>query len=471
MTTNFTFIDDVITIPYKTVTSSDSAVLIDNVSSIFLDSVVDSLSLTDILLTLSVSVANIDSVTFNEFIDIRLSSSDSLSLSDSNGGLFLTNQDSIALSESIAASLSSSDSSLLVEITQILLDNIQDFSTLSEFVNTIDLNALDSGIESENVQVFTDLVASDSDGFLLESSNFVAAEAPGTDNISTTDIPLISAELSSDDLSNLFEDTSNIGFRSQDQSNLAEFVEIAPEISDDAQLSESTLSNVNAESSDSSSLIETPNISNDIGSSDTSSASDQFDSLEADAIGLEQIQLSENVSIEVYVIENITLFEAVSNSLSSLDESNLTDTPIIGAIASDISTLQDFVGVEVSASTDDVGQLTEINNGLLLNVKETATLIEIPYYDANYSRLDYFFLISEIARATILKEDFDIFVVTDFNISISPNTIQLITFKEKTAIGTAAPIVLNVNDTPTVHGSVTGDIIDISVGGTEPVLL
>ena len=367
--------------------------------------------------------------------------------------------------------MSSSDSSLLVEITQILLDNIQDFSTLSEFVNTIDLNALDSGIESESVQVFTDLVASDSDGFLLESSNFVAAEAPGTDNISTTDIPLISVESSSDDFSNLFEDTPNIGLRSQDQSNFAEFVEIAPETSDDAQLSESTSSNVNAESLDSSSLIETPNISNDIRSSDTSSASDQFDSLEAAAIGLEQIQLSENVSIEVYVIENITLFEAVSNSLSSSDESNLTDTPVIGAIASDISTLEDFVGVEVSALTDDVGQLTEINSGLLLNVEERATLIEIPYYDADYARLDYLFLISEIGNASVLKNDSDQFAVTELASSIALQGLQLIMFKEKIGIRQSAPIVLNINDNPTVHGTTTGSIISISVGGTEPVLL
>ena len=44
-------------------------------------------------------------------------------------------------------------------------------------------------------------------------------------------------------------------------------------------------------------------------------------------------------------------------------------------------------------------------------------------------------------------------------------------FKEKIGIRQSAPIVLNINDNQTVHGTTTGSIISISVGGTEPVLL
>jgi hypothetical protein len=98
-------------------------------------------------------------------------------------------------------------------------------------------------------------------------------------------------------------------------------------------------------------------------------------------------------------------------------------------------------------------------------------LTEIPYYDADYARLDHLFLISEIASASILKEDDDQFFVSELTSAIALNGLQLITFKEKTGIGKAAPLVLNINDNSTVHGTATGDIISISVGGTEPVLL
>lgn len=376
MSTNFTFIDDVITIPYKSLESSDSASFSDQVSLIYLDSVLDSNIFTDI--------AAISAV---------LSSNDSGSASESVLGL--------------------------------LLDGLQDTSVLSELVNSIFVDGLsDQATLNENVIIQTELSSLDSDGFLLESSNFVAADAPGTESFVGTEFPYILAELSTTDIANLLENIPSIGITASDQSIFSELsVSIAPSVTDSGDLTESTSSEVNSASSDSSSLSDQPSIEIVAEVNDSLTSSDELSSLEISAVGSEQAQLSESVFIQVIMAAS--------------------DSSIVG----------------------------EINNGFMMSVKETANLIETPFYHADYARLDYVFLISEIGKANVLKEDFDSFVVTDSSVNIALNGLQLITFKERTGIGKSAPIILNINDNPTIHGTVTGDIISISTGGTEPVLL
>jgi hypothetical protein len=82
-------------------------------------------------------------------------------------------------------------------------------------------------------------------------------------------------------------------------------------------------------------------------------------------------------------------------------------------------------------------------------------------------------LISEIASATILKQDFDFITVTDQVTAVGPSVFDLILLREKNYIGVSAPITLNINNgSASIHGTVTGDPVNIGLfSGTVPILL
>lgn len=473
MPINFTFVDDVITIPYKTVTSSDALTLSDNVLSLLLDSILDSGSFAESLSLISAAINNSDSSSLNDIVlNLSLVGNDSSSLSDDSDNIDIYNQDAISFSEEVSNSLLSLDSGAVFESLELSIGSIVDSGALSEFINNILIdNVIESILETENVFVYTDLSALDSDGFLLESNTFNVADIPSVDTSTGTEIPSISADLPNNDSTSVSESAPTINLSVIEESTLSESIEISLDSNDLSNFSDSANISVSNQSVDSVSSIETSSFVDVNANTNDSSLLSEANLIEANNLGAEQAELSEFVSIEVYVVENIILSEVVTNSLNSSDESEFIDQVSIGAIASDISILDDLSGIGASISNTDSGGLIENNYEIRLDAEDNSNLFEIPFYASNASALDLISLISETGDATVLKEDIDTFTVTDFISPIGINGLQLITFSERIGIGTAAPLVIDINDTPTVHGSVTGDIISLSIGGTEPVLL
>ena len=444
MPIQFTYIDDIITIPYKLVSSSDSALLTDQ----------------------------------NNFISL-LPSAENITVTDSLSALF--------------ALIDEYDTGSLVEnINSILVNGLSDSTSLSETVNNIFIDGLVDAITQDDiVSIITTLSALDADSTIVEFGNFVA-DSPGSDSGSVDDQLSISAQLSAtNDLTALYEGIPSVEASNIDQLNLFEFIGISLVASDLSNLVDNTDAiAVYVESTDSSTLQDSANISADISNEDSISAIDQMN-LQAAVVDNDQSNLSEFVAINVSVIEEITLSEFISNSLSSSDSSNLADSIEVSLTSSDVNILSELSSYQALLETNDSANINENDKNLELNTKDIGSLLsDSAFYSSNILTNDFINLIYEQASASVLREAYDLFSVTELTKQIGLVGFQLITLTEKTGIGKAAPLIININGTATVHGTVaggsitlninnnstvhgtvSGSAIILSVSGTEPVLL
>lgn len=470
----FTFIDDAVTIPFKNVSSSDSAVLSESIAPFVFEPRFDSLTFADninLFVTLdlldsaslseaqALSFEGIDSATANEFINsISIAGPHEHFYVDDVKNIFLSGSDSATASETIEIGVF-----------------IEDSAVVSDFVNSIALAQSDQIAATDAlISISTFVSTFDLDQTFIEFEGFVVADPPGFDHMHWNDefdYQFIATTLATLDDPVISEGIPNIEIPVVDSGNVSEFIQLSLVGSDQLFNTDQLLSlTISATSSDQFVYQEEFELIADVNSSDALSITDAS-LLTVSAIGIQPITFGESVSITVSVADSGNLTEIVQNSLNNSDSLHLTEKKTLSLIASELSILSDFASNSASVSKKDAASLSEGNNQIALSVSQLSHLLEVPFYHADYARLDYVFLISEIASASILKEADDSAIVTDLIPNILLNGYQLMTFKEKVGIGKAAPIVLNINENPTVHGSVTGDIIIISTGGTEPVLL
>jgi len=472
---NFTLEDDTILIPYKSVESSDSAILSESIAPFVFEPRFDSLSFAD-LINLNVTANLFDSANVSEQISIAFEHIDSIAVTESIGPLTIAGpHDHIYVADSINVSLNSSDSTLFEEAVTIGTF-IEDSITLSDFVNSIALRQSDEVAATDLVQSISTFVQSiDLDQTFIEFSGFITADGPGLDHMhwgDDFDYQFIATTLSTvDDPIIVSEDISNIEIRLLESLTVSEFISLSLIGNDSLAIADALASlTIFAVSQDEFIYQELFELTTDTSVSEVIAATDAS-LLTVDAVGNENIALSEFISIAVSVVDSGNLTEIVANAVVQSDSLNFVENRNISLTQSDLALLTDLSNINVNATRTDSANLTERDKFIDLIGNQTGQLIETPFYQADYARLDYIFLISEIAGASILKQDFDFLTITETKPNILLNGAQLITFKEKVAIGKAAPLILNINDNPTVHGSVTGDIIIISTGGTEPVLL
>jgi len=471
---NFTLEDDTILIPYKSVESSDSATLSESIAPFVFEPRFDSLSFADSI-NLNVTANLADSANVSEQISIAFEHIDSIAVTESIGPLTIAGpHDHIYVADSINVSLSSSDSTLFEEAVTIGTF-IEDSITLSDFVNSIALRQSDEVAATDLVQSISTFVQSiDLDQTFIEFSAFIYADPPGKDHLHWNDefdYQFIQTTLSSIDDPIVSEDIPNIEIPLIDSANVSEFISLSLVGIDSLSIVDALSSlTIAATSQDQFIYQELFDLSTDTNASDSSSITDNRN-LEVNAIGNQPITFGEQVSITVSVADSGNLTEIIQNSLNNSDSLNFVENRRISLTQSESIVFSDLTLISANVNKSDASSLSESRNEIFLSSRQESFLLEIPFYNADYSRLDYIFLISEIASASILKEAFDYYYVTEATSNIILNALQLITFKERTGIGTAAPLVLNINDNPTIHSTVTGDIIDISIGGTEPVLL
>lgn len=471
----FTFDDDAITIPFKNVESFDSAILSEVIAPFVFEPRLDSLSFADAI-ALSVDLNLFDFATVTDSFDsITFEQFDSASIADAIGPIFISGpHEHLYVGEAVNAALNVNDDGTLQEETQIG-PLVEDTISVSEFINQIAFAKTDEIQATDLLITLSTFVETfDLDNTFAEYDEFVVADPPGFDHMHWNDefdYQFIATTLSSLDDPVLSEDIPDIGIPVVDSINVFEFINLslvgADQILSTDQLTSLT---INATSNDQFIYQEEFELIADVNSSELLSVTDTS-LLTVSAVGTQSITFGESVSITVSVADSGNLTETIRNSLNNSDSLNLTEKKALSLVASELSILSDFAFNSASVSKKDTASLSEGNNQIALAVKQISHLLEVPFYHADYARLDYVFLISEIASASILKEADDSAIVTDLIPNILLNGYQLMTFKEKVGIGKAAPIVFNINENPTVHGSVTGDIIIISTGGTEPVLL
>jgi hypothetical protein len=285
------------------------------------------------------------------------------------------------------------------------------------------------------------------------------------------DYQFIQTTLSSIDDPIVSENIPNIEIPLIDSANVSEFISLSLVGIDSLSIVDALSSlTIAATSQDQFIYQELLDLSTDTNATDSSSITDNRN-LEVNAVGNQPITFGEQVSITISVADSGNLTEIIQNSLNNSDSLNFVENRRISLTQSESIVFSDLTLISANVNKSDASSLSESRNEISLSSRQESFLLEVPFYNANYSRLDYIFLISEIPSASILKEAFDYHYVTEAKSNIILNGFQLITFKERAAIGKAAPLVLNINDNPTIHSTVTGDIIDISIGGTEPVLL
>ena len=472
---NFVFDDDAITIPYKSVTSSDSVALSESIDPFVFEPRLDSVVFAEAL-TLSVDINLFDSaIVTDQFGSITFEQLDSVSITDLIGPVSVSGpQDNISVVEAISTSLESLDSGLAQDTAEIGVF-IEDSISVSEFINDIAFAQTDEAQATDILSSLSTFVeAFDLDEAFLEYDFFVTTDSPGTDHLNWNDEfdnQLIQVSISSEDDPIVTELTPDIAIPVIESIVVSEFIELSLIGSDNLAITDALNSLIVAVSSEDQFIYqELFELTTDTNVSEVIAATDAS-LLTVDAVGNENIALSEFISIAVSVADSGNLTEIVANAVAQSDSLNFVENRNISLTQSDLALLTDLSNINVNATTADSANLTERDNFIDLIGNQTGQLIETPFYQADYARLDYIFLISEIASASILKENSDFLTITETKPNILLNGAQLITFREKVAIGKAAPLVLNINDNPTVHGSVTGDIIIISTGGTEPVLL
>lgn len=472
---NFVFDDDAVLIPYKTVTSTDSATVTESVNSFVFEPRLDSLAFTENI-NLSVELNLFDSlIVSDQFESITFEHFDSASISDTISPLTISGpHDHLYVGESVNAALEASDSTTFADTATIGVF-IEDSITVSDAVNFISFSQSDQLTATDALVAISTFVSTfDLDQTYIDFSGFVTADPPGFDHMHWNDefdYQFIATTLSTLDDPIVSEDTPDIGIPVVDSANVSEFIQISLAGSDQLFNTDQLLSlTINATSKDQFIYQELFELTADINVNDALNITDAS-LLAVNAFGTQSITFGESVSISVSVSDSGNLTEVVQNSLSNSDSLQMTEKKTLSLVASELSILSDFASNSANVSKKDVASLSEGDKQISLSVTQMSHLLEIPFYHADYARLDYLFLISELASASILKEDKDYFVITEATSNVLLQGLQLITFKEKIGIGTAAPLVLNINENPTVHGSATGDIIIISTGGTEPVLL
>ena len=472
---NFVFDDDAITIPYKSVTSSDSVALSESINPFVFEPRLDSAAFAEAL-TLSVDINLFDSaIVTDQFDSITFDQFDSAAFAESIGPLSVDGpHEHIYVGETVNAALESTDSGSAQDFVETNVF-IEDSITLSEFVNDIAFAQTDAAQATDALIAISTFVSTfDLDQTYIEFSGFITADGPGLDHMhwgDDFDYQFIATTLSTTDDPIVSEDIPNIEIPLLESLTVSEFISLSLIGNDSLAVADALASlTIFAASQDEFIYQELFELTTDTNVSEVIAATDAS-LLTVDAVGNENIALGEFISIAVSVADSGNLTEIVANAVAQSDSLNFVENRNISLTQSDLALLTDLSNINVNATTADSANLTERDNFIDLIGNQTGQLIETPFYQADYARLDYIFLISEIAEASILKQDFDFLTITETKPNILLNGAQLITFKEKVAIGKAAPLILNINDNPTVHGSVTGDIIIISTGGTEPVLL
>lgn len=471
----FTFIDDAVTIPFKSVASSDSVVLSESIAPFVFEPRTDSLTFTEAI-TLNADLNLYDSVTATDrFESIVFEQFDTSSFIDSIGPLSISGpHEHLYVGESVNAALEATDSGSVQETPEIGIF-IDDSITASEFINEIAFAQTDTAQATDLLVTLSTFVETfDVDSTFAEYDLFITADPPGTDHLHWNDefdYQFIATTLSTLDDPVISELTPSIEIPVVDSANVSEFIQLSLVGSDEIFNTDQLVSLiVNTPSDDQFIYQELFELITDTNSLDSLSITDAS-FLTVNAVGTQLISFTESVSITVSVADSGNLKEIVANNVAQSDSLHFVENRSIGLTQSDIAILNDLALINTNVAKKDLAIFVENDKFITLASNQIIHLSEKPFYNADYARLDYLFLISEIASAAILKEDSDQFEVTDFTSSIALQGLQLITFKERTGIGKAAPIILNINDNPTVHGTVTGDIISISTGGTEPVLL
>lgn len=471
---NFVFDDDAVLIPYKTITSTDSATVTESVNPFVFEPRSDSLVFADNI-DLSTTTNLVDSASVSEEISLALEITDSLALSEFVNNIEIIGpHEHLYINDFVNISLENADTATLEDTNEIGV-SIEDTLTVSDAVEVISFAQSDELTATDALIAISALVDTfDLDQTFIEFEGFVVADPPGFDHMHWNDefdYQFIATTLSTLDDPVLSEDIPNIEIPVVDSANVSEFIELSLVASDDLSVSDILLSlTIEATSEDQFIYQEVLELTTDTNVFDDITITDTG-LLTVDAVGNENIALGESVSITVSVLDTANLTETIQNELSVSDVLNFVENKSITLTQSDSSIFNELAQISAQIVNNDNASLTESDNQIALAVMQLSHLLETPFYHADYSRLDYLFLISEIANATILKEADDSAVVTDLVPNILLNGYQLMTFAERVGIGKAAPLVLNINENPTVHGSATGDIIIISTGGTEPVLL
>jgi len=471
----FTFIDDAVTIPFKNVESSDSATLSESIAPFVFEPRTDSLTFAEAI-TLSVDLTLFDSATATDkFESITFEQFDAATFADSIGPIsILGPHDHVYVGETVSAALNASDSAS-VEDAVIIGVFIEDSITASEFINDIAFAQTDQAQATDVLTTLSTFVNTfDLDQTYIDFSGFVTANPPGFDHMHWNDefdYQFIATTLSSSDDPILLEATPNIEILLVESISVSEFASLSLVESDNLTITDALKSlTISVSSQDEFVYQELFELTTDTNVTDSVTVSDAKD-LDVNALGTQNITFGENVSITVSVIDSGNLTEIVSNVLTQSDSLDFVENTIISLTQADSIIFSDFAEINASVAKTDSASITERDKSVGLIGKQLGNLIETPFYHADYARLDYLFLISEIGNASVLKTAEETFAVTELTSSIALQGLQLITFKEKIGIRQSAPITLNINDNPTVHGTVTGDIISISIGGTEPVLL
>lgn len=471
----FTFIDDAVTIPFKSVASSDSAVLSESISPFVFEPRIDSVTFTETI-ALTADLNLYDSATaIDRFESIAFEQFDAISFADSIGPLSVSGpHDHLYVGESVSAALEASDSTTLADTVAIGVF-IEDSIIVSDTVNSISFAQSDQLTATDALVAISTFVSTfDLDQTYIEFSGFVIADPPGFDHMHWNDEfnhQFIATTLSTVDDPIVSENTPDIGIPVVDSANVSEFIQISLAGSDQLFNTDQLLSlTINATSEDQFIYQELFELTADVNVNDALNITDAS-LLAVNAFGTQSITFGESVSISVSVSDSGNLTEIVANAFTQSDSLNLIENKRISLTQSDFAILNDLARINANISKTDSAVITERDKNVDLVGKQLIQLVETPFYHADYSRLDYVFLISEIGNASVLKTAEEIFAVTELTSSIALQGLQLITFKEKIGLRQSAPIILNINDNPTVHGTVTGDIISISMGGTEPVLL
>jgi hypothetical protein len=458
--------------------SSDSATLIET-ASFFWDSS-DFASLSE---QVFIENSSVDSATLNESNQIELSDTDAGTLSEFANNIDLSNSDSAALAEALSLIVDTTDTSTLFEfIDKIDLYSVIDISELSDLVSiNISANSADSLTSFEDFHFY--------------------AETPQEDFLTVDDLPFISVNIATSDDPVLTEGFSNIALFVYEGIILSEATSIALNAIDNAIFTDNRSIVVDASSSDTTySVADNSSIDANIVSNDTALTSEQK-SISANVNVSDNANQTEILQIFLFsndfanLNEGINFISQSSNDLGNVSDQNLglyiapnvdngvfsenekfieissrdiesifSENPASIVLSSQDSEIFEEL-VEIGVSNSDSANLIEklIN---ALDSQDSATTLEFFQNTANLQGQDLY-IFADLGNALVAKFALDSIFAVEITPNISPNVLQLITFKEgRIGIRKAGAIVLNVNTNPTQHGTAHGPVAYFDVGTT-----
>lgn len=362
--------------------------------------------------------------------------------------------------------------SVFDQLENIFVDGVSDSAFLQEFIDFININGIQDSLTLEEFPFIETILGASDEQYQLDEQSSFEADSPAIDSAALNDNVSIDVLIASEENILFQEEVPLIGLSLSDTFYLTENASNSLINEDLSILDEFSFADVSVIASEFVNIVENIFISTNTDSQDQflfadiaqkSALADSTDSATS---------IEENLGIIVSISDSGLLSEFVAIEVSVEEYIQLQENTIIGFESDDFLYFVDASNNQANLKSTDSANIEESDLFVLLSASDLSIANDINREIGLSGSKDFIIFTETEANANVLKDAQDSLFFVEISKNISFSAYELITYKERTGIWKRAPIVIDINTDPTIHGTVTGDPVIIgTAGGTVPILM